>query len=404
MLVFCFKYCPRDKRTTDTALIEGVIDPLSGGLAGICLYFLLKYLQWTTDLYLLLLTILMVTWIIAGIFVRRSYISKLMLSISQRKFGTLNLDQLDEKSLSIILEGLDSPLAADVFYCLNLLEKMDHPQMPALMDRALANQSSYIRTDVLSRIERLEINTLIPQVKTKIREEKESKVLGQALRTYAGLKSEDSIEILQPYLQSDEVEVQKGALIGLLNFDISNDIALSSLLAMVRSDNYLLKCNGADVIGEIGNPSLSGFLIELLEDANSKVVDKAIIASGESADDRFTITLINELSDSVLSGRAALALQRLGKSSHYDLDITLSSPAVSRQVKHKIIAILREISGEKAVRIMLKQLDIKQPELRHQIYLSLAHSNYQADPKDRYIFTNMLNIERQHIFINLIYL
>jgi AAA family ATP:ADP antiporter len=388
-----FQVLPKRQRSTGTALIEGVIDPVSGGLAGLCLYFLLEYLQWTTDLYLLLLSIVMVTWIIAGILIRETYLSKLILSISQRKLGTLNPNELDEKSLNILLEGLDSHLATDVFYCLNLLEKMDHPQMPALIDRALANQSSHIRTDVLSRIERLGLTTLIPQVRTRIDEEKESRVLGQALRTYAGLMAEDSLIILQPYLQSVETDVLKGALIGLLTFDVTNDAALSRLLLLVRSVNEEEKCDAADVIGKVGNQSLSGFLTELLEDPSHNVIDKAIIAAGESKDDRLAITLINKLSDPVLNGRAASALQRLGKFSLYDLDIALNSATVSRQIKHKIISILREIGGRKAIEILLKQLDIKEPELRHQINLSLAHSNYQAEVDDQYKFASMLNVE-----------
>ena len=51
-----------------------------------------------------------------------------------------------------------------------------------------------------------------------------------------------------------------------------------------------------------------------------------------------------------------------------------------------MIDTLREIGGERAIDILLRHLDIEQPELRHQVYLSLASLHYQADPDDQILF------------------
>ena len=140
-----------------------------------------------------------------------------------------------------------------------------------------------------------------------------------------------------------------------------------------------------------------GSWFELLDDTDLSVVERAIIAAGYLHDARLVNILVNKLSVSSLQGTTSLSLRQFGEAALYDLDIGLSSLEASRQEKFHMIETIREIGGQRAIDILLRHIEIPQPELRHQIYLSLASLHYQAEPDDQYIFVNNLDEEVQLI-------
>ena len=150
-------------------------------------------------------------------------------------------------------------------------------------------------------------------------------------------------------------------------------------------------------MADIGDKHFSGFLVELLEDPKNEVVERAIYAAGLMGDSRLINLLVAKLSNPTLLPAASAALKQFGETALYDLDLGFTSPEAGRQEKLHIIDIVREIGGVKATEILLRHIDIDQPELRHRIFLSLASLHYQADPDDQYIFVNKLDEEVHNI-------
>ncbi|MCB1692847.1 MAG: HEAT repeat domain-containing protein [Pseudomonadales bacterium] len=392
-----FQVLPDRQRTQGSSLIEGVIDPFAGGVAGLTLYFLSSYLHWEPQIFLMLLSAIMVAWIATGVVIRRMYLSHLVVSIQKRKLGELSLKDLDNASLDIIKEGLKSPYPAEIFYCLNILEELEHPEITELLKQVVASADRDVRMDVLRRIARLHIEPLTQRVNERIEAEDDPEVRGQALKTYAALGAEDTEEKLTPFLDSSERALSEGALVGLLTYDPRNDAALDYLLGQVRAGSSADRKFAAAILGEVGKPTFSGFLVELLDDRDSDVVNEAILAASRIKDPRLINILVSKISMPKLQGRAALALQSFGEQALYDLDLALTAPTASRRVKRQIVDIVREIGGEKAIEILLRHIDIEPPGLRHQVYLGLAMLHYQADPDDQYVFVNRLEEEVQQI-------
>jgi len=392
-----FQVLPDRQRSHGIALTEGVIDPVAGGLAGICLYVLTTQLGLEPKFFLIVLSLLMLAWILVGIVVRKHYLSNLVVNIQKRKLGEMALTDLDNASLDLIKNGLQSSYPAEVFYCLNLLEEMEHPEITELIKQVLDNSNQDIRMDVLRRIALLNIQPLTNRVLGRIEQEPDPAVRGQALMTYAALDAPDTIDMLKPYLESADQNLRKGALVGILSFNRDDAHANDYLLNSVRSRELPERLFSADVIGEIGSGHFSGYLVELLEDLDLQVVERAISAAGKLHDTRLVNILVNKLAIVPLQGSTSLSLRQFGESALYDLGIGLTSPEASRQEKSHIIDTIREIGGSRAMEILLRHLEIKQPELRHQIYLSLASLHYQADPDDQYVFVNILDAEVQFI-------
>ncbi len=392
-----FQVLPDKQRARGTSLIEGIVDPISGGIAGLCLYILSEFLDWGPELFLLALAGLMLAWIVIGFFIRHQYLANLVLSIQKRKLGELSVAQLDNASMKIIMGGLNSPYPAEIFYCLNILEQMEHPDLTNHLQYIIANKNEEVRMNILRRIERLRTSKLAPQVLQRIRAEKNPLVLGQAIRTYASLMQDDTLEHLIPLLSSEVDDIRKGALVGILNYDPANDQALTYLLKLVRSETVSERLFAADVLGEIASDVFSGFLVELLDDADPEVIDNAVVAAGQIRDVRLVSVLVDKLRSPGLRGRAGSALQKFGNDALDELDIAFTSPTATRQVKHKILEIICELGTPDALRTLLQYIDIDLPELRHQIYIGLAGLHYQADADDHYLFVNMIDNEVENI-------
>lgn len=392
-----FQVLPDRQRSRGSALIEGFVDPFSGGVAGVCLFLISDTLGWPPKYFLLILAALLMVWLVLGFVIRRMYLSHLVVSIQKRKLGEMSLQELDNASLNIIKTGLNSSYPAEVFYCLNILEELEHPEITELIKDVLKNPDEDVRMNVLQRIARMEIEPLQRHVMERIEREKSPAVRGQALKTYAALNAEDVVEQLAPFLESTDPALRHGALVGILSHRPKNGEAQDRLLRMIRDEDSTARQLAAKAIGEIGSADFSGFLSELLDDIDPDVVNAAMLAAGDVGDERLTPLLIRKLADPRLQGRAGLALQRAGEPALYDLDEGFIDPNASRQVRRQIIEVVREIGGVQAIEMLLGHIDIEQPELRNQVYLALATLHYQADPDDQYVFVNKLEEEVQQI-------
>ena len=388
-----FQVLPDRQRRMGTALIDGIVDPIAGGLAGLCLFCMSEFLGWEPKQFLVILTIFMLVWIGVGFFIRRQYLANLVSGMQKRKLGEFSISQLDNDSLQIIMAGLNSDYPSEIFYCLDTLEEMGHPDLTDHIKHIITNAHDEVRMDILKRIERLRLFNLIDNVQDRIFQDDNSEVVGQALRTYAALNPQEAMEHLMPYLNEDNLAKRKGALVGVLSYDPANNEAQTYLLRTLRSKDVEERLFATEVLGEIGSSSFSGFLLELLGDENTKVQDSAIIAAGQMDDTRLINLLVGKLSNPNLRGRAGQALRRYGDRALYDLDLGFASPSADRQVRIKIIDIIQNVGTEKATEALLKYINIDLPELKHQIYVSLASVNYQALPDDRYRFTSNLDQE-----------
>lgn len=388
-----FQVLPDRQRVQGTALIEGVIDPLSGGLAGLCLYLVSNYLQWEPKYFLLILSALMIVWICLGVLIRRMYLSNLVVSIQKRKLGQISLTELDNASLDLIKQGLHSDYPPEVFYCLNLLEEIEHPEFTELVKEVLQHDNQQIRLDALQRVARLAMQPLTQHVLGRISDEPDPHVRGQALMTYADLAPDDVITRLAPFLEDEQRDLRKGALVGILSFRPKQNEALDYLLALVRSADVNERIIAADVMGETESAAFSGFLVELLDDQNPTVVQHAVYAAGLIQDVRLINPLISKLSQLGLQGATSHVLRRYGAKALYDLDLGISSPTVERKDRLHMLDIVAEIGGTEATEVLLRHLTTQDPATKHQIYLGLAYLHYQALADDKYMFVNLLDQE-----------
>ena len=392
-IAILFQVLPDRQRSQGTALIEGIVDPISGGVAGVCLYALTSFLGWAPKDYLLVLALIMAAWIAASFFIKKMYLSNLLVNIQKRKLGELSLQELDLESLDIIKGGLKSIYPAEIFYCLDLLEEIDHPELTELIKTTLAHKSNAVRIDSLNRASRLQLSTLTPQVRKLIDSELDPAVLGQALITYASLKPDDTIEVLRKILDLSDPAVREGALVGLLDFKSDFQPAIDLLISMSRSLEVSTRALAAEIIGTIGAAKFSPYLKPLLHDEAVSVVKEAIIAAGKLKDPELLSHVVSHISNSNLQSAAGIALRSYGDLALYELEAKFDATNTTMQEKLRLIDIVCEVDIKKSNEFLIRHLDTTSPELRHAIYLGLASGHYQASPDDKYLYVNILNVE-----------
>ena len=392
-----FQVLPDRQRTQGTALIEGIIDPISGGIAGACLYGLTNLLGWAPKYFLLLLAAIMVVWIAASVVIRKMYLSNLLINIQKRKLGELSLQELDPASLDIIKDGLKSVYPAEIFYCLNLLEEIDHPEITELIKTTLNHENEAVRIDALNRTRRLQLKPLTAQVRKLIDTELDPAVLGQALKTYSSLRPSDTIECLRKVLVISNPHVRKGALVGILDFNPTFQPAIDLLLSMTQSPQAIIRSLSAEIIGEIGSTDFTFYLAPLMNDEVTSVVREAILAAGKLKDPDLLSAIVAHISNPNLHGVAGVALRQYGDSALYELEARFNATSTSRQEKIRIIDIVKEIDAKRSREFLIRHLKTPKPELRHALFLALASTHYQADTDDKYLFANFLDSEVKSI-------
>ncbi len=388
-----FQVMPDKQRYHSNALIEGIIDPLAGGLAGICLYLLTTQLQWHSKSILFLLSCLLLIWVVLSFIIRRMYLYNLIVTLKKRKLGELSISELDKTSLTIIEQRLGSKHPAEVLYCIDLLENMGHRNFSELLGQLLEHSSSAVRMHALQKIERLKLGNLSANVSQMISKEADVEVMGQAFITYGALGADDAPEKLRPYLKISTPHLHSGALVGLLRFNAGNVDAIQHLLSLTHSEVTEQRKFAATVLGESAEKAFSGLVIELLNDNDFQIKREAVFAAANINDQSLIKPLVAKLSEEPLQQAVARVLVGKGEIVLDHLATALHNEETDARLKLVIIGIISEIGGEKSIGMLLSLVASDSPEMKHKAFLGLANQHFQADDDTKYIYANLLEEE-----------
>ena len=104
-------------------------------------------------------------------------------------------------------------------------------------------------------------------VSQSLNSDPEAHVRGQTLRTMAHMITEEGIEEVAAYLESDDPELRRGAMVGLIRGGIAGILAAGQeLMKAVESPNSDDRILAADVVGEVGIAQFYQPLTTLLQD------------------------------------------------------------------------------------------------------------------------------------------
>ncbi len=372
---------PVDFRHLAQARIESVGEPVASILAGVLL-LVISHLGFAEPNYMLFfLLLLIVGWLVMAFYVRGEYWVTLANAISNRTIGSGVHLALDQNSLEVLQQRLDSPHIGEVIYMLNLLEQ-EHEELlePALL-KLLRHADPKLQLDVLERIERQELRGLEGEVRKLIRDTQDPQVRGAAIRTFSAITSSDIFEEIAPLIEHTDPLVRRNALVGLLRSGGIEGVlnAGEKFYGMAKSKDPRRRMVAAEVLGEVGIESFYRPLLTLFQDRYREVREAAFTAAGKLGNPRLWPALVENLHNRQLRRCAEQALIQGGPSTLPELTKVFITPDTPREVQLAILRIIGHYPAEQMMELALYAASDDSPQIRHQALRALNAARFHAD-------------------------
>jgi ATP/ADP translocase/HEAT repeat protein len=380
---------PAEDRTGAQTVVNGVLYPISIGLAGLFLVLLGNWLGFDSVQLTYVLIPILALWLLVAIWLGRAYPIRLRQALKQRILGGVDMPPPDRAALEVLQEALNSPRPGPVIYALDVLEEVEggqpQGQLAQYLPALLEHPDSDVRMDALRRIERLDLVDTLPAVRQEMAREEDVQVKGASLRVLAALGDAESLEELYPALEAAEPALRKGAVVGLLRSgDLEAIMAAGEELRLWMDDPApASRILAAEALGEAGIRTLYRPLLRLLDDEEPEVRRAALQAAGGTGNPRLWPVVLNFLEAPGEREAAMNALAAGGPEALPALGEALARPGQPPESVARLLRVCGRIGGEGAIALLVSYLDYPEPRVGHRLLGALNRCNYEAgDPAE----------------------
>ncbi|RLA68685.1 MAG: hypothetical protein DRG30_10970 [Epsilonproteobacteria bacterium] len=373
-----YQSIPTQQRIKVLTIKEMMIEPISIGLVGLLLLALLSFDMIYIIYYLILFV--SIVWMIISKMLRNYYKLSLEKLLSQREIiaDTFSLDTIDNK---LLLKGIQSDNQIEVIYSLDSLIKVHYPDINTLLVELLNHPNTQVRLSVLGFIDQLDKEELLGDLKQHIKIESDDTVLHDLLRLYCKLGSMDAIETISPYIHHHHPEVQKGAILGLLQYGGIDGILVAGKVLddLFSSDKRADQVISLNILKQIKTPSFYHPLSKLLESDDIEIRSLAITVIGNLKITQFIPNLLTNLTTDDYRSITGIALLK------FDFKIfpqlrTFFHQTPSIESKYALIKVIAMLKEEESYHFLLDQLT--EPQLSDMIYEKLFDSDFSTKNQD----------------------
>lgn len=385
---------PPGWRLKSQTILETMVEPLSGALAGVFLILLTTVLSFSAHKVAMVLLVLLFFWGRHAVKLRKEYSDALTKAIAKRRIEGRSISLEDGSSKAVLQKGLKSRLPGEVIYCINMLEEIEHENLPVYLIELLDHPEQSVRSHVLAKIASGGQITDTAPIVQLLERETVKEVQCEALQALCAVGENEVFDRVFAYLDEKELLLRKGALVGLLKNGgidgvLSAGTHLNALLDSRKAEERKL---AAEVLGRVG---MSGFyrpLIRLLNDEDPDVRKEAVIASGSLKNPRLFPYLLSCFASPRLKSSAVSAVVSFGETILDELEEAFDQEHQSREVRKSIIRSLEKIGGKKAVSVLSRKIDFPEEDIRNHVLRALVQCGYQASGKDfPFIRTRIMN-------------
>ncbi|MBE0668942.1 MAG: MFS transporter, partial [Anaerolineales bacterium] len=264
------------------AIGEGIIQPAAIGIAGLLLTLLSNILKFDSIQLSFVYIILAIGWLVLSIVLAGAYPKQLVEAIHKRRFKREELINVEEINTQVLIKSLKSQHEGTVIYSLDLLEELNHPKLKSELIPLLGHASSKVRVSVLERIERLKPAQAREELPEHIQKEALPPNRTAAVQAFSALTAED-INLILPYLNSNNSADTFGALVGLLKYGGESGISMSreKLEKLASHSSVQNRVLAAQAIKKFGSSGYDDIVEKLLGDEETSVRREALLAVGK---------------------------------------------------------------------------------------------------------------------------
>jgi len=347
---------PAPQRIRAQTAVEGIVGPLAGGLSGVVLLVLVQGLRVGAVQLAWLLVAIVAAWVTVALRLRGEYSNTLSRALASRRLGMGSLALADGSSRAVLLQGLQSPRAREVLYCLEALSATGHRSYAESLPALLVHPSPDVRREVLLSIERLRLTDAAAGVRTRTESEPVPELRGLALRVLATVGAADDVGRLRACLDDGSEAVRMGATAGLLRLGRGAEESNARIAADAAAPEEARRLFAARAIGEACVPGLGSALAGLLRDRDARVRAAALVAAGRVGEPALWPLVVEALDEPSVRSVAISTLLGAGPAADEALiaaldayDTKAPSPAAQRPRQRRLLRLLGRAGGDRAV-------------------------------------------------------
>jgi CRP-like cAMP-binding protein/ATP/ADP translocase len=374
------------ERLSAQVAVEGIVGPVSSGLAGISLLLFNLNGSFSPVQLAYIMLFILAGWVMVSILIQSEYAVALTQALTRRTLEGVSLSLGDASSLAVLKGKLKSSHPNEIIYSLNILEKIEHDALDSFLMDLLEHPAPEVRRDVLLRIERRveagfkPASSVVTLVDKRLKLESSPSVQAAALRALCALGEAEVVEQVAPYLENPDPQVRMGAMIGLLRNGGIAGILLAgeNLTNWVDSPAPHERELAAQVLGEVGIRSFYHPLLKLLRDDDPQVHRAALIAAGKVQNPKLWPLVLEDLASPMFYHAAASALVVAGESVLSELASVFNKKNQPREVLIRIARICGRIRGNQVITLLRDKIDFPDKDVRYYILVSLSLCGYRA--------------------------
>lgn len=330
---------PADKRMKLQAALESMVEPITGGVAGLLLSFMLHVLGFSAIGVSAVMVAILAAWLVLVVIESKGYADVLRRAVAGRAFDLDPNAELSTDALAAIRQGLESRHVGEVLYALEVLG--DRPDGLAIADVAplLRHGEPAVRVRAAGWFEHEHDRAGWPTIDARLRHEEVPAVRGALIAALAATASDDAIEQVLPFLDAGNEAEQIGAYQGLIRHGgIEGVIAAGNrLIADIDSTDPDRRRLAADVMQRVGSHLFYRPLMRLLDDPNDDVRASALAAAGAINAPALRPAILANLSSTRLVQPALAAIGVIGDDMLEPLAALYADPSATRAARRSAI-------------------------------------------------------------------
>jgi len=364
---------PAEFRSRAKALIDGIIKPLAIGLSGLLILVLVMFIS-PQRLSIIVISMIVV-WVLLIVRARNQYMLSLADTIRKKKLdlygSTLPVDDSTVKALEMVLqEGNER----DAYNALELLSVVSDKNWDPLVSKLLYSKSTGLRKRAIEYLGR-KGNTEYEKELSTFFDDPDPEVRAAAFDAYCMIQEERGMMNIYPFMQDSDPQIKSTVVACMIQYGGIDGILMAAdeLKTMLESTDWQMRLAGVNVLKKIKVKQFYQPLEKLIHDENIRVQVEAIQAAGETKSPFLLSALVNKLAQQKTSRAAILALSGYGEDILEFLTTILEDIGQKPDVRMHIPKIIRTIGTQQSLDVLMKNVDIKNDQIRNNIIVEMAH-------------------------------
>jgi len=334
-------------------------------------------------------------WIMIIPEVNKNYLVTLEDIIKKRVVDMSSLRIDNPQTIQIINQKLASEHPGEVLYALDVLLKEKSEEGVLVLGNLLEHKLPEVRREIFGRIIRYNMFSLQREVKNRITDEPINEIKRLAIETYCFLGEGSVVDEICPYMDDADSHIQTGAIVGLIRFGGINGVILAGarLIEYVNDSDPRRRAFGAYIIGEVGIHNFYHPLLSLLDDEDGDVRKEALKSSGRVKHPKLYPGLLKAIYDQHLFEVAIQSVVRSGDGIVRAL--TQEFKRVENNPRHfrRLVYACGRVGGVDAVNTLKTLIYYRNIQVRNQILMSCAQTNFHPDNDDRQRLVSTIHAE-----------